>query len=256
MTENEMVPFLPRIKPIPIGNKGLWAAALVLLSWAGSLIFLLNYPFSFTDPLVYVFVLVQMHLYTGVFITAHDAIHGIVAPDRPRLNNAIGWLGANLFAFNDYKTLHGNHHDHHRHSATSDDPDFHAGNPNFFMWYYSFLKEYISWKQILLMAVTYNILKLAFPMENLIAFWMIPAVLSTFQLFFFGTYLPHRGEHENAPHNARSQKLNHVAAFFSCYFFGYHLEHHAYPYLPWWRLPKARETVAEFLERNPEPITA
>jgi beta-carotene ketolase (CrtW type) len=30
----------------------------------------------------------------------------------------------------------------------------------------------------------------------------------------------------------------------SCYFFGYHLEHHAYPYLPWWRLPAAREQTA------------
>jgi beta-carotene ketolase (CrtW type) len=99
--------------------------------------------------------------------------------------------------------------------------------------------------QVLLMAVTYNILKLWFPWENLVVFWMIPAVLSTFQLFYFGTYLPHRGEHINPPLNARSQSLNHVKAFLSCYFFGYHLEHHAYPYLPWWQLPKARERMEE-----------
>ncbi|TDB61192.1 fatty acid desaturase [Arundinibacter roseus] len=236
---------LPRIAPAPIGNKGLWAAAAVLGLWAASLIYLLSYPFSLTDPLLYVFVLVQTHLYTGVFITAHDAIHGVVAPDRPRLNTAIGWVATALFAFNDYKVLSRKHHLHHQHSGTFDDPDYHEGNPAFLFWYYSFLKEYISVKQVLLMAVTYNLLKIVFPWENLVVFWMIPAILSTFQLFFFGTFLPHRGEHHNPPLNARSQTLNHIRAFFSCYFFGYHLEHHAYPYLPWWRLPRAREQTAK-----------
>jgi beta-carotene ketolase (CrtW type) len=186
-----------------------------------------------------------MHLYTGVFITAHDAIHGVVAPGNPKLNYALGWISAKVFAYNNYKVLSGKHHLHHKYSGTFDDPDYHEGNPNFVMWYYSFLMEYVSWKQILFMAVTYNLLKLVFPWENLVVFWMIPAFLSTFQLFFFGTYLPHRGEHHNAPLNARSQTLNHVWAFITCYFFGYHMEHHAYPYLPWWRLPKARELTAK-----------
>ncbi|WP_128548420.1 fatty acid desaturase [Larkinella soli] len=229
------------IKPVRTGNRGLWYAAAILIGWFGMLAMLLNYPIDWRNPLVYLFALVQTHLYTGVFITAHDAIHGVVAPGRKRLNYGIGFLCATLFAFNNFNRLSRKHHLHHRHSATDDDPDFHEGNPSFVAWYYSFLKEYISVGQIVLMAVTYNILKLWFPMENLIVFWMAPAILSTFQLFYFGTYLPHRGEHENAPHNARSQKLNHTMAFLTCYFFGYHYEHHAYPYLPWWKLPKARE---------------
>ncbi|GAA4401989.1 fatty acid desaturase [Nibrella viscosa] len=229
------------IKPTPIGWKGLWIATTVLISWFVVLAFLLHYPINFTNPLVYLFVLVQMHLYTGVFITAHDAIHGVVAPNNKRLNYWIGFLSATLFAFNNYNKLSRKHHLHHKHSATGDDPDYHAGNPNFFAWYFSFLTQYISIGQVVLMAVTYNVLKLWFPMENLIVFWMVPAILSTFQLFYFGTYLPHRGEHHNPPHNARSQPLNHTVAFLTCYFFGYHHEHHAYPYLPWWRLAKARE---------------
>jgi beta-carotene/zeaxanthin 4-ketolase len=236
---------LPDIKPSPIGHKGLLAAFAVLGLWMASLYLLLHYPVSFTDPLIYVFILIQTHLYTGVFITAHDAIHGVVAPNHPRLNYALGWVATTLFAFNSYATLSGKHHLHHKHSGTDQDPDFHEGNANFFLWYYSFLKEYISWKQILLMAISYNLLKLVAPWENLVVFWMVPAILSTFQLFFFGTYLPHRGEHHNPPLNARSQSLNHLWAFATCYFFGYHLEHHAYPYLPWWRLPKAREATAQ-----------
>ena len=227
-------------KPTQIGNRGLYFATAILLSWLGMLVYLLNYPINWQNPLVYIFVLVQTHLYTGVFITAHDAIHGVVAPHNKRLNNAIGFLCATLFAFNNYNQLSRKHHLHHKHSATPDDPDFHDGNPGFLAWYYSFLKEYISVLQIVLMAVTYNALKLWFPMENLIAFWMVPAIMSTFQLFYFGTYRPHRGEHHNPPHNARSQKRNHVLAFLSCYFFGYHAEHHAWPYLPWWKLPEAR----------------
>ena len=237
------MPALPTIKPTSIGTRGLWIAFVVLAMWFVSLAFLLHYPLHLTDPLVYVFILLQMHLYTGLFITAHDSIHGVVAPENKRLNYWIGFVCASLFAFNNYKTLSSKHHLHHRHAATHDDPDYHDGHPNFFLWFVAFAKEYISVVQIILMAVTYNVLKLWFPWENLVAFWMIPAVLSTFQLFYFGTYLPHRGEHENPPHNARSQKLNHVWAFLSCYFFGYHFEHHAYPYLPWWRLPEARERV-------------
>ena len=229
------------MKSVEIGNKGIWIAVAVIGAWAVSLVFLLNYQIDFRDPLVYAFMLLQMHLYTGVFITAHDSIHGVVAPHNPKLNRTFGYLAAALFAFNNFKTLNTNHHLHHRHSGTLDDPDYHDGNANFFLWLFAFAKEYFSIVQVLMMAVTYNILKLWLPMENLIVFWMIPAFMSTFQLFYFGTYLPHRGQHHNPPHNARSQSLNHFKAFVSCYFFGYHFEHHAYPYLPWWQLPKARE---------------
>jgi beta-carotene ketolase (CrtW type) len=241
---------LPAIKPSPIGTKGLWIALTVLVLWFAHLAFLLHYPLHFSDPLLLVFVLIQMHLYTGLFITAHDSIHGVVAPENKSLNDGLGLLCASLFAFNNYKTLSSKHHLHHRYAATHDDPDYHDGHPNFFLWFLAFAKEYISVIQVILMAVTYNVLKLWFPWENLVVFWMVPAMLSTFQLFYFGTYLPHRGEHENAPYNARSQKLNHVWAFLSCYFFGYHLEHHAYPYLPWWRLPEARERVAAVLKNR------
>ncbi|SDL69118.1 beta-carotene ketolase (CrtW type) [Catalinimonas alkaloidigena] len=230
----------PRVLATQPPYRGLWIAAAVLVLWATSLLWLLHYPLDFRDPLVYLFVLVQTHLYTGLFITAHDAMHGVVSPRHPRLNRAVGWLCAGLFAFNSYPRLFRKHHEHHRYAVSDRDPDYHEGG--FWAWYLSFLRQYITGWQILLMALTFNLLKLVVPTENLIVFWMVPAVLSTFQLFYFGTYVPHRGEHAaDDPHKARSQSLNHVWAFLSCYFFGYHHEHHAHPYLPWWRLPQARE---------------
>ena len=221
-------------------NKGIFYAIAIVALWALSLTYLLHYKIDFRDPLIYVFVLIQMHLYTGIFITAHDAIHGVVVPNNKKLNYGIGFLCATIFAYNNYEKLSRKHHLHHAHVVSEEDPDYYDGN--FFRWYLKFALEYVTIWQILLMAVTYNLLKLFFPMENLIVFWEIPAILSTLQLFYFGTYLPHRGEHHPSDKfKAKSQKLNHFFAFITCYFFGYHHEHHAYPYLPWWNLAKAKE---------------
>jgi beta-carotene ketolase (CrtW type) len=216
-----------------------WAFALLAL-WSAHLTYMLLHPMDFQSPWTYLHILIQTHLYTGLFITSHDAIHGVVSPDYPKLNHAIGWVCATLFAFNNYAVLRKKHHWHHDYVNTSQDPDVHQGN--FFIWWFKFMWQYVTWQQILAMAIAYNVLKMWIPMENLIVYWEVPAILSTLQLFFFGTYLPHRGEH--APENktqSRSQKRNHIWAFISCYFFGYHYEHHAHPYLAWWKLPEAKD---------------
>lgn len=224
-------------------HRGVLIALAILLSWGLCLGFLLQLEVDFASPLPYLAVLVQTHLYTGLFITAHDAMHGVVSRNR-ELNKAIGMVTAGLFAFNSYQRLFPRHHQHHRFVATSQDPDYHGGH--FLAWYYSFLKQYLTWKQLLLMALTFNLLKLVFPVENVILFWMLPSVLATFQLFYFGTYLPHRGEH--APgnrHKSGTQSRNHIWAFLSCYFFGYHYEHHDKPQLPWWQLYKEKDRITD-----------
>ena len=213
-------------------NPGVLIAFLVIAAWTTSLFLLLNLDFSFQNPLTYLFILVQMHLYTGLFITAHDAMHGTVSPNK-WLNSAIGQVCTALYAAFPFKRLYQKHHEHHRHVHTEDDPDYHNGS--FWKWYLNFMKEYISWRQLLIMAVLFNVLKLWFPEPNIILFWVIPSLLSTLQLFYFGTWLPHHGEHQNV-HQSRTQRKNHILAFFSCYFFGYHYEHHDSPGTPWWKL--------------------
>ena len=219
-------------------NQGVLIAGLIIILWFSSLVFLLPAPLNWASPVTYLFVLLQTHLYTGLFITAHDAMHGVVSGNK-KMNKTIGVITAGLFAYNSYFRLLPRHHAHHHHVATDLDPDYHGGN--FFAWYYSFLKQYITWWQIVLMAITFNVLKLFFPEENVVLFWMVPAILATFQLFYFGTYLPHRGEHEPMnKHKSRTQSKNHLWAFLSCYFFGYHYEHHDKPYVPWWQLYKVK----------------
>jgi beta-carotene ketolase (CrtW type) len=194
-------------------------------------------------------VLLQSHLYTGLFITAHDAMHGLVSRNKA-VNKWIGRIAALLFAFNWYDRLLPRHHAHHRHVATGEDPDYHRGKANFFAWYFSFARQYITVWQIVFMAITYNVLKLWFAYDLLVVFWILPTFIATFQLFYFGTFLPHKGEHgAHNPHKARSQRKNHLLAFLSCYFFGYHYEHHNTPWVPWWRLYREAERLSHQVER-------
>ncbi len=221
--------------------RGISVALVIIAAWLSLLLFLLGtFTINWYSPTTYLLVLLQTHLYTGLFITAHDAMHGAVSSNR-KLNKRIGQFAALLFAFNSYNKLLPKHHEHHRFVATDQDPDYHKSQ-TFFIWYFSFLKQYVVWWQIVAMAVTYNLLKLLFPQENVILFWIVPSLLATLQLFYFGTYLPHRGEHkQHNRHKSGSQPKNHFMAFLSCYFFGYHWEHHNYPATPWWQLWKKKK---------------
>ena len=217
-------------------STGVLIAVAVIATWTVSLFLLLNWNFSFSNPLIYFMVLVQMHLYTGLFITAHDAMHGTVSPSK-KANYLIGQVCTALYAAFSFQKLNKKQHEHHRNVHTEHDPDYHEGS--FLAWYFKFMKEYLSIAQILIMALMFNILKIWFSQSNLLVFWVLPSLLSTMQLFYFGTWLPHHGEHTNK-HYSRTQSKNHVRAFFSCYFFGYHYEHHETPGVPWWRLWRAK----------------
>jgi beta-carotene ketolase (CrtW type) len=215
-------------------GKGVLIALLIMALWTALLAFNLNYPIKGFEPVLLLLILLQTHLFTGLFITAHDAMHGTISTNK-RINNLIGAICLAVFALNSWKRMLPKHHEHHRYAGTEDDPDY--GPPPFWLWFFKFVKTYVRWYQIVGMAIIHNIAKLWIPEINLVLFYIVPSILSMLQLFYFGTYLPHRGEHaaEN-PHRARSQSKNHLWAFISCYFFGYHYEHHDAPGTPWWLL--------------------
>ena len=229
-------------------NLGVVIAFLIISAWASLLGFSLHFNIDFASPWPYILLLLQTHLYTGLFITAHDAMHGVVSSNKT-LNKTIGIICALLFAYNWYPRLYPRHHRHHKFVATAQDPDYHGGN--FWLWYFSFLKQYITWPQMLAMAITFNLLKFYFPLENVVMYWMLPAILATFQLFYFGTYQPHKGEHEaENRHKSTTLNRNHFWAFISCYFFGYHFEHHDKPFLPWWQLYREKNRLIQPLKKS------
>jgi beta-carotene ketolase (CrtW type) len=168
-------------------------------------------------------------------------MHGTVTRNRA-LNNSLGFLAVFLYAGMWYPRLIRNHRLHHQFPGTERDPDYAPDNQNLFLWWGRFMLKYLTIIQLVIMAVIFNVLKIWFPVENIFIFWVLPAVLSTFQLFYLGTYLPHKRPHSQAmqPHNARTLARNHFWAMVSCYFFGYHYEHHESPGVPWWKLYRTK----------------
>ena len=187
---------------------------------------------------------VQTWLSVGLFIIAHDAIHGSLAPGRPWLNRAVGQLCVGLYAGFRFSRLEGNHHRHHADSGTGGDPDFDPDAPGRLLpWFLRFFRTYFGGVEFAVLTVWLGvaIFVLGAAPANLIAFWGLPAILSAFQLFFFGTWLPHHHDDAARPfedhHNARSNGFGPLLSLLTCFHFGRHHEHHLHPYLPWWRIP-------------------
>ena len=188
-------------------------------------------------------------LSVGLFIISHDAMHGSLAPGRPGVNLFWGRLTLLLYAGFWMDRLRPKHFDHHAHVGTEHDPDFSADHPTrFWPWYRQFMLRYFGVREFLVLSVVVwsYILLLGAPITNLLLFWAVPALLSSLQLFYFGTYLPHR--HEDAPfadrHNARSNDFPVWLSLLTCFHFGYHREHHLSPGTPWWRLPAKRRQLS------------
>jgi beta-carotene ketolase (CrtW type) len=226
---------------------GVVIAILILVLWAGHLFYSLTYiDLDVTSPFLYLHIIIQTYLSTGLFITAHDAMHRTVS-GKKWLNNGIGAFSLMLYAGMWYPKLLKNHRLHHLNPASADDPDFSTRSQNFWVWWFTFMFRYLTWAQLIIMAVFYNILKIWYSDASLWILWILPSILSTLQLFYFGTYLPHRLPHEEQmqPHKARTQNKNHLWAMISCYFFGYHFEHHESPGTPWWRLYKVKSAQSQ-----------
>ncbi|MDB4623360.1 fatty acid desaturase [bacterium] len=194
------------------------------------------------------FILLRSFLHTGLFIVAHDAMHHSLAPLNEKLNNNIGRLCLFLYAGLSYKSCSKNHSLHHRYPESAADPDFHSiQNSKPINWYFRFLSNYLDAKQfcvltivwLLLLQITSSVNPNA--AENIIIFCPIPLIISSIQLFFVGTCLPHQiTRKEPGRQRPRSLSLHPLLSFAACYHFGYHLEHHLNPNTPWFKLPNLR----------------
>ena len=228
---------------------GLIIANVIILLWLTSLILFLTIDISIM-PLILIIlgVLLRSFLQTGLFITTHEAIHRVIYP-HPQINDFFGYITSWLYALLPYKVLAENHRLHHRYPATKKDPDFYAVNSNnFFLWYFNFMKEYQkgrqTWILLIGMAIIFVIfISLHISLVNIFLFWVIPILISSWQLFTFGIFLPHRETPEGYSdwHRTRSNNYSVFWSFITCYHFGYHWEHHQYPNLPWYKLPFARQ---------------
>ncbi|MDX2273132.1 MAG: fatty acid desaturase [Cyanobacteriota bacterium] len=226
---------------------GLGLASMIMGLWLLTLISVLRMDVGRLPWLAWIpLILWQTFLQTGLFITAHDAMHGTVCPQQRWLNDGVGYLAAFAYSVLSYPQLREKHHAHHANPATAADPDFDERDPHHpLTWYWQFMCGYLKgWQGLITLAGIngfYNgcHLLLGIPILNLVIFWSLPILLSSIQLFYFGIYLPHRRLPEGYPdeHRARSSSLTGFWSFISCYHFGYHWEHHDNPGIPWYRLP-------------------
>jgi beta-carotene/zeaxanthin 4-ketolase len=192
----------------------------------------------------------QAWLSTGLFIVAHDAMHGSLAPGRPGVNRLVGTTCLMLYAGLSYGALLPKHGAHHRAPGSADDPDFHPERPRGLLpWFVRFFRGYYTHAQLArITAVACVYLLLGARLVNIVLFWAVPALLALGQLFLFGTFLPHRQADQPFAdhHRARSSAFSPLLSLLTCFHFGgYHHEHHLHPGTPWWRLPAARRRAAE-----------
>ena len=233
---------------------GLALAVLIFGSWL-SFHFFSMFVFELTLtslPLALAIAAVQCWLSVGLFIISHDAMHGSLVPGSKRINSAIGATLLFLYAGFSWRKMRDAHFVHHRLAGTKGDPDFDEDHPaEFWLWYATFLKRYFGLGSIIFVfsVVTLYWLVLDVPVSKIVLLYGVPAIASSVQLFYFGTFRPHHhdigaaGRDFADRHNARSENFGTVASLASCFHFGYHHEHHCRPDTPWWALPKVRREV-------------
>lgn len=229
-------------------RKGLALATVILVGWLISTVSLLTIELSaWHGGALLVAVLARTFLQTGLFITAHDAMHGVLFPGHRRWNHRLGALCLGLYGALPYQACLRNHHLHHSRSATTEDPDFHpdpGAGP--LRWYRRFMAGYLNAEQMAWLLGAWALLAGAFgafsagSWRNVLLFCTLPLLLSSVQLFVFGTYLPHRGQ--RGVQACRPASLEHPAwlSLLTCFHFGYHREHHDHPELAWFELPRQR----------------
>ena len=135
----------------------------------------------------------MIHLYTGLFITAHDSIHGTVCTNQ-FINHLIGRFCLLVFAGFNYDSIKEDHWRHHSHAGLIEgDPDFHKGDPSFAGWLFSFMTHYMSlWQVSRLLTLVSICYYNGAPIQNLALFMAVAAITSALILFYYGTYIPHK----------------------------------------------------------------
>ena len=224
---------------------GLSLAAMIFAAWLGLHVFSM-FVFDLTWstlPIALAMAAVQCWLSVGLFIISHDAMHGSLVPRGGKANDVIGGFLLFIYAGFLWPKMRNAHFAHHRAPGSANDPDFSVYHPTrFWGWYAQFLRRYFGWQSIVFVfsVVTVYWLVLDVPVEKIVLLYGLPAIASSLQLFYFGTFRPHRHAVDAFAdrHNTRTDEFGWLKSLATCFHFGYHHEHHLAPHIPWWQLPR------------------
>jgi len=203
---------------------------ILFLGWGFHEYFLMT-NYSIHDNALFVsiiHIMISIWQYVGLFIISHDLHHA----EYPCLyENILGRLSLFCyggFMLEDFSQKHFKHHE--SPGIVEKDPDFYDGN--IVLWYLNFLKNYVNIKQVIAQLLIYNLSNsLGISDEKMILFWLMPSLLASVQLFYYGTYLVHDKDGV-----IKNSNLPDWLITATSYNFGYHQEHHKYPKVPWNKL--------------------
>lgn len=225
--------------------KSLLISLLIIFLWLTSAVVCLKISIFEFPYLSFILLLVRVQLNTGIFIISHDAMHRVLFKKSIFWNDLIGRIMLFCYAALSYDQLFLMHQRHHHNPTGSADPDFPSSpSDGLLSWYKQFMVGYLGTSQMLALISIWCLLAISLgpsSIYNILLFCIIPLLLSSFQLFIFGTYLPHRKLHLNLETHTRSIDLPVWLSLLACYHFGYHQEHHDHPTLTWFELPAARK---------------
>ncbi len=129
---------------------GVFIALFIIISWLShSAYMLMMLEWTPLSMWMWLHVALQTYLSVGLFITAHDAMHGTVSLNK-RINNSLGWIACFLFAGMNYKRLITNHMAHHTFPGTEKDPDYDISQ-NYVIWFLRFMIRYTTISQLIVM---------------------------------------------------------------------------------------------------------
>lgn len=234
------------------------AVALVIISTTG--FFLWNWP----SWLTFSANVLALHL-AGTVI--HDASHKVAHHD-PIMNSILGHGSALLlgFAFPVFTRVHMQHHA--NVNDPKNDPDHFVSTfgplwliaPRFFYHEFYFFQRRL-WKKFellewflsrLLVAVVVTVAALHGQIDYIMHYWFCPALVVGIALGLFFDYLPHR------PFNERNRWKNarvYPSALLNVLILGqnYHLIHHLWPSIPWYKVQPAYYSVKPLLDAKGSP---
>lgn len=240
---------------------GLYALAVAVIAT------LLN-QFPAAWPLRLPFYLLAAASLHGISLFTHEGVHGVLLPNplANRLLSAACGLPV-LQNFAAYRVLHLQHH---AHLGQVGDPDHYRNYTRwsrleFLMYWGRLLVGYpvyvvmipiLGWQQgksadrrwiaaelILLLTGAVALWQMNFPVQLLLHGWLIPMVIINTIVNIRGMSQHTLLEHEQDPVcGSRTLLCGPVTRFFMCNE-NYHLEHHLYPGVPWYNLPKLHQAL-------------
>lgn len=241
----------------------------------------------FFNPFTYVLAVLiigaRMH---ALAILMHDATHYRFLKNK-KWNDLITNFVSMYPLFSSIEAYRQNHLRHHQHLNTTDDPDWFAklgkkafefpkSRTEFFLMVISYFslfqgikdafwlfkrfqapmkKKNISFKARLPRLVFYALLILGLSLLGLwkyfALYWLIPYFSTLFMFQYIRSVAEHFGElsYDHLLTSTRTTKVNALESFLLApHYVGYHLEHHLYPGVPFYNLPKLHQLLMEASE--------